>query len=138
MTTDKYPSRDPLWRMGLCNPTGLPSPGRDEHSYQYHPGHGGCKEEKQMPAARCISPVNSRCAQLWTTALSTWVSTSSYVSVSVPQTNAALWYPWASREKPGRLCALDVKGCAYQVRQATSPRALNLSPRTPGEHYCVT
>lgn len=32
--------------------------------------------------------------------------------------------------KPGCVCALDVKGCAYQVRQATSPRALDLSPRT--------
>lgn len=56
LTTDKYPSRDPLWRRGPCNPTGLPRPGRDEHSYQYHPGRGGCKGEKQMPAARCLSP----------------------------------------------------------------------------------
>lgn len=71
--------------MGPCNPTGLPSPGRHEHSYQYHPGRGGCKGEKQMPAARGVSPVNSRCAQLWTTAHSTWVSTSSYVCLSSRQ-----------------------------------------------------
>lgn len=42
----------------------------------------------------------------------------------------------ASRGKPGRLCALDVKGCAYQVRQAT-PHGPCTCPPGHTEHIIV-
>lgn len=126
MKTDKFPSRDaPIRVCGRCNPTGFPSPGSDEHTCQYLPGSWRLQKRKanvscSMHIPRAIFP----CTQA-VDGGPLHLGKHEQLSLS-SKTNAALGYPWASWGKLGCLCALNVKGCAYPVRQAMSPQALNL------------
>lgn len=114
LKADKYPGREPL-SEDVVSAISLASPahGSDKHTCQYGPDWvvGAGKEQSKRQLLGAQPPGIPQAGRLRRAAHCSRVSPRSYVSV--PQTNAALWCPWASRGKPGRLCAPDVNGCAY-------------------------